>query len=72
MSRQAKAAQSVLPASGILNLTQAAAYMGKSPVTVRRWTIPGNPIQVPHGRAGRDLRFRKDDLDRFMFPRRTA
>lgn len=62
----------MLPENGIFNLTQAAHYMGKSPVTVRRWTIKGNPVQVPYGRAGRDLRFKKDELDRFMFPRRTA
>lgn len=61
-----------LPESGIWNLEEAAFYLRKHPVTVRRWTIKGNPIQVPHGRAGRDLRFRKEDLDRFMFPRRIA
>ncbi len=72
MSRRNQASAVCLPENGLYNLNQAAAYMGKSPVTVRRWTIKGNPIQVPHGRAGRDLRFKKDELDRFMFPGRRA
>jgi len=52
--------------SPYLTLTEAAQYVRKHPITVRRWVLSG---QLVAGHAGRDLRFRKEDLDRFMFPK---
>jgi excisionase family DNA binding protein len=52
--------------SPYLTLKEAAEYCRVHPVTVQRWALSG---QLNVGHAGKALRFRVEDLDRFMFPR---
>lgn len=62
-------AQIALPENGIYNLEEAAFYLRKHPETVRRWVLKK---KIPCGRAGRDLRFERDALHRFMFKGRPS
>lgn len=59
----------VLPENGIYNLDEAAFYLRKHPATVRRWVLKKD---IPFGRAGRDLRFEREQLHRFMFKGRSS
>ena len=52
-----------------LNLHQAAEYMGVKPGTVYDWVESG---RLRCGRAGNRLRFRREDLDRFLLGRKEV
>lgn len=54
----------------MLTLSEAATKIKVHPETLRRWVMTGKYRNA--GRAGRDLRFREEDLERFIFPRSRA
>lgn len=46
-----------------MNAKEAAQYLGVKPFTLRQWT---RQEKINHYKAGRLLRFKKVDLDKFM------
>ena len=54
----------------LLNTTQAAAYLGKSPITLATWRC-SRRYPLPYVRNGGTIRYRKTDLDAFL-ERRTV
>jgi len=46
-----------------LDIENAAEYLDKSAVTIRRWVREG---RVPYYKPGKDYKFLKEDLDEFM------
>ena len=70
VSRVEKPASSPVSMSRLLDLQQAARYLGVSPWTVRdleaSGVIPRVLIPLPNGRELRKLLFDRDDLDRLI------
>ncbi len=48
-----------------MDRTQAAAYLGVSPGTLANWHSTGLR-RIPHLKIGRNVRYRKADLDAFI------
>lgn len=46
-----------------LDLNNAAEYLNKSPITIRRWV---KASKIPHYRPGKEYLFTKEDLDVFI------
>lgn len=53
----------------VLDTAQAAALVGVHPATLRRWAKAG---RVPHGWAGSEMRFRRQDVEELIHGSRPA
>lgn len=56
-------------ATAVLDAAEAAAYLGVSVWTVYRMARGG---EIPHARVSRSLRFRLEDLDRYLRDRTST
>ena len=52
-----------------LDLADAAEYLNKSPITIRRWV---QERKIPYYKPGREYLFVKEDLDEFLRKQRRA